>query len=342
MLAGPLLMGLAGIGLGFFPGALGELIVEPAAAAILGGAPDGHLKFAIDPMSLAFWLSVATWVLAYLAYRQADRARTALRDASGRVGWSFDRGFDQLYFGLLRFAAALTRTLHHGRLERYLILVFLGLGIAAIGPLWVFGGMPDLAIRWDATFYELGVILMAVLGLALVVLARTRLMSILALGVQGAAVALLFVFYGAPDLGFTQFMVEIVSVVILALVMARLRLDARDPRPLEDWARDGAVSLFAGLAVTLLLFRVLEHPLNQMLPDFFEAASRPIAHGRNVVNVILVDFRALDTLGEIAVVFATGLAVMALLRSAPKPPVAAPEPEAPAKARRSRSRKAAA
>ncbi len=343
MLAGPLLLGVAGIGLGFFPGPLGELLVEPAVAAIVGSETGGHLKFAIDPVSLAFWLSVATWGLAYVAYRQADRARTGLREAAGRIGWSFDRGFDQAYFGLLRLAASVTRTLHHGLLERYLIVVFVGLGCAAIGPLWLFGGWPDLAVRWDVTFHELGVMLMAVVGLALVVLSRTRLMSILALGVQGAAVALLFVFYGAPDLGFTQLMVEIVSVVILALVMARLHLDARDPRPLEDWARDGAVALFAGLAVTLLAFRVLETPLSQVLPEYFEAASLPLAHGRNVVNVILVDFRALDTLGEIAVVFATGLAVMALLRGAPKPPAAVPEPEAPAaKPRRARSRKAAA
>ena len=343
MLAGPLLLGVAGIALGFFPGPLAELIIDPAVASILGSAEGGHLKFAIDPTSLAFWLSVATWGLAYVVYRQADRARTGLRGAAERIGWSFDRGFDQVYFGLLRFAASVTRTLHHGRLERYMIVVFVGLGCAAIGPLWLFGGWPGLTVRWDVTFYELGVMVMAVVGLAMVVLSRTRLMSILALGVQGSAVALLFVFYGAPDLGFTQFMVEIVSVVILALVMARLHLDARDPRPFEDWARDGAVALFAGLAVTLLAFRVLETPLSQVLPDYFEAASRPLAHGRNVVNVILVDFRALDTLGEIAVVFATGLAVMALLRGAPKAPAATPEPDPPApKPRRVRSRKAAA
>jgi multicomponent Na+:H+ antiporter subunit A len=205
-------------------------------------------------------------------------------------------------------------------------------------------------VRWDATFYELGVMLVAVLGLVLVVGARTRLMGILALGVQGAAVALLFLFYGAPDLGFTQFMVEIVSVVILALVMTRLRLDARDPRPLEDWARDGAIAVFAGLSVTLLLFRVLEEPLSEALPEFFEAASLPLAHGRNVVNVILVDFRGLDTLGEIAVVFTAGIAVLALVRGVTKRPVIAvveSEPEAPvtpavAKPRRSRAKKAAA
>jgi len=345
MLAGPLVLGLAGIALAFFPGLLGDLVVGPAVASILGGEVSGHLKFALDPLSLMFWLSVATWGLAYLAFRYADMGRTVLREAAGRLGWSFDRGFDQAYFGLVRLAGWVTRALHHGRLERYLIVVFIALGCAAIGPLWLMGGLPSLAVQWDVTFYELGVMLMAVLGLVLVVGARTRLMGILALGVQGAAMALLFLFYGAPDLGFTQFMVEIVSVVILALVMTRLKLDARDPRPLEDWARDGAVALFAGLSVTLLLFRVIEEPLSQALPEFFERTSLPLAHGRNVVNVILVDFRALDTLGEIAVVFAAGLAVLALLRGAPKPPVAplvAPEPPAvAARPRRVRAKKAA-
>jgi multicomponent Na+:H+ antiporter subunit A len=349
MLAGPLVLGAAGIALGFFPGPLGDLVVAPAVASILGGEVNGHLSFGFDPLSLMFWLSVATWALAYLAFRYADMGRTLLREGAARIGWSFDRGFDQVYFGLVRFAGWVTRTLHHGKLERYLIVVFIALGCAAIGPLWLMNGLPSLAMRWDATFYELGVMLVAVLGLVLVVGARTRLMGILALGVQGAAVALLFLFYGAPDLGFTQFMVEIVSVVILALVMTRLKLDARDPRPLEDWARDGAVALFAGLSVTLLLFRVLEEPLSEALPWFFETASLPLAHGRNVVNVILVDFRGLDTLGEIAVVFTAGIAVLALLRGVKKRPVAPvvePEPEAPVapapKPRRVRAKKVAA
>ncbi len=340
MLAGPLVLGVAGILLGFFPGLLGDLVVAPTVAAILGGAVGAHLKFAIDPLGLAFWLSVATWGLAYVAFRLADTGRALVREGAGRLGWSFDRGFDQAYFGLVRLAGWLTRTLHHGRLERYLTVVFVLLGCATVGPLWLLDGLPNLPLHWDATFYELGVMAMAVLGLVLVVGARTRLMGILALGVQGAAVALLFLFYGAPDLGFTQFMVEIVSVVILALVMTRLNLDARDPRPLEDWARDGAVALFAGLGVTLLLFRVLEEPLSEALPAFFEAASLPLAHGRNVVNVILVDFRGLDTMGEIAVVFTAGIAALALLRSVPRR-AAAPVGPAAAKPRRPRTKKAA-
>jgi multicomponent Na+:H+ antiporter subunit A len=331
MLAGPLLMGIAGVALGLFPEQLGDYLLVPAVAAVLGSEAEGHLHFAIDPAHAAFWLSVGTWLLAITAYRQADMGRTLLREGATRIGWNFDRGFDQMYFGLVRLAGRITRTLHHGSLERYLIVVFIGLGCAAIVPLWLLDGMPSLNVTGDLTFYEAGVMLMGVVGVALVVGARSRLMGILSLGVQGAAVALLFVAFGAPDLGFTQLIVEIVSVVILALVMTRLRLDERDPRPLEDWIRDGAIAIFAGLSVTLLLLRVLEAPMNTLLPDFFEATSYKLAHGRNVVNVILVDYRALDTLGEISVVFAAGLAVLALLRGTAKPSVPAqPKVKTPA------------
>jgi multicomponent Na+:H+ antiporter subunit A len=150
----------------------------------------------------------------------------------------------------------------------------------------------------------------------MVLLAKTRLFAILSLGIQGVAVALLFMLFGAPDLSFTQFMVEILSVVILALVMTRLSLDERDTRPLRSVLADIVVALLAGLAVTLLLFAVLSGSLDPRLAEFFNENSKPIAHGANVVNVILVDFRGLDTFGEISVVMCAGIAVLALIRGA--------------------------
>ena len=80
--------------------------------------------------------------------------------------------------------------------------------------------------------------------------------------------------------------------------------------------------------MTLLLIAVLEVRSTPRLSEFFEAASYPLAHGRNIVNVILVDFRGLDTLGEIAVVMTAGIAVLALLRAAGRSP-AEPEPAEP-------------
>src|SRR5690606_22043447 len=139
--------------------------------------------------------------------------------------------------------------------------------------------------------YEWGILAIAAAGIITVLLAHTRLFAILALGIQGLALAMIFLLFGAPDLGFTQFMVEFLSVVILALVMTKLHLDRRDVREFEDLLRDGSIALLCGIGVTALLFAVLQGTLDPRLSDFFNANSVPIAHGRNIVNVILVDFR---------------------------------------------------
>jgi multicomponent Na+:H+ antiporter subunit A len=317
MLAGPIILGGLGIALGLVPGWTGYEIAAPAASSMAGETIKSHLGETFDILGLVFWLSVLTWVLAVVTYLSFDRIRTWLARASS--GFSFDAAFDAFYFGLVSVAAALTRLFHHGRLEFYLLVVFLLLAVATFVPLWTLGTVPPLPSMPDLRFYEWSVVGLAVLGVITVVMARSRLFAILALGIQGLAVAMLFMLFGAPDLSFTQFMVEILSVVILALVMTRLQLDSTDPRPLEDWLRDGAVAAMGGFAVTTLLFSVLDRPLDLRLSEFFEANSAPVAHGHNVVNVILVDFRGVDTLGEISVVMAAGIAILALIRGARKP-----------------------
>jgi multicomponent Na+:H+ antiporter subunit A len=194
------------------------------------------------------------------------------------------------------------------------MMVFAVLGVCVLAPLVTYGGWPSLPPFPTLNFYEWGAVALALAGVVAVVGARNRLGAIIALGIQGLAVAVIFLFFGAPDLGFTQLLVETLSVVILALVMTRLHLGVKDPRPYEDWLRDGVLAVVAATAITALLLRVLEGTLDPRLSRFFEVNSLAVAHGRNIVNVILVDFRGLDTLGEIAVVMTSGIAVLALLR----------------------------
>lgn len=319
LLAGPLLFGLAGLLAGLATAWLGEMLVAPAASAIANTPFESHLKLVVDPTSLLFWLSALTWAVAALAFWQLDTLRSGLRRLEAGIGWNFDNGFDSVMFGLIRSAAGFTRLWHHGRLERYLVVVFLVLALALLAPLLALGGWPALPPMPMLTFYEWAVLGIAAAGVITVVVARRRLFAILALGIQGVAVALLFMLFGAPDLAFTQFMVEVLSVVILALVMTRLRLDHEDPRPLEDFLRDGAVAVLCGTGFTLLLLRVLAQPFDASLSEFFAAYSVPVAHGHNIVNVILVDFRGLDTLGEISVVMGAGIAILALIRSQKRP-----------------------
>lgn len=299
LLGPPLLLAVLGLWFGLAPPDL-----SPALSAVVGHAATikPHPFSLTDP---AFVMSLAIWGLALgcMILGRMLRARPATLRA--------DLVFDRAYFALLRGAAALSRLVQHGRLERYLLGFIALVALVAAAPLLAHG-LPAPALP-ALTAPEMLVMLLAAVGIMTVLLAQTRLFAILALGVQGLMVALLYLLFGAPDLAFTQAMIEILSVVILTLVMTRLRLDARDPRPYEDFLRDGSVALLAGVAITLLLLHVIAHPLDPLLADFFNAESYPAAHGRNVVNVILVDFRGLDTLGEIAVVLAAGLAVLTLL-----------------------------
>lgn len=326
MLVGPILLGGLAIVAGLSPEWLGHDVIGPAALAVLGRSVETHLTLALDFTSLLLWLSVLTWLFGIAVYRQADGARTVLRRIDNAVRWNADTVFDAAMFGLIRFSGAVTRFLHHGRLELYLVVVFAALALVLFGPLLAWSGFgwmvpaADLGSWWSRfvvtslTFYEWGVVLLAVIGLVVVVVSPTRLTAILSLGVQGTALALIFLLFGAPDLAFTQFMVEVLSVAVLAFVMARLNLDRHDARPLEDWLRDGALALACGIGVSLLLMQVLSGTLDTRLSDLFTATSVPIAHGHNIVNVILVDYRGFDTLGEISVVMGAGIAIIALMR----------------------------
>ena len=337
MLLGPLLLAGLGIATGWAVASLGQSLFAPAAAAMAGDSVYSHLG-EVNLTSLAFVLSVATWVLAVAIYWRLDDIRTVLRRIAPE--FTFDGAFDALMFGLIRAAAVVTRLWHHGRLEGYVLMLFSLLGLALTLPLLLGDGVRLPVAIPDLTFYEWGILAFAAAGLLTVLLARTRLFAVIALGVQGVALALLFMLFGAPDLSFTQIMVEILSVVILALVMTRLRLDASDPREVEDLMRDGAVALLCGVGVVAALFAVLDTPFDPRLSAFFIENSVPIAHGHNIVNVILVDFRGIDTLGEIAVVMTAGIAVLALLRArtAGQPPSAEAKPP---RARRSRRAKGA-
>ena len=314
LLAGPVVLSVLGIAAGIKAATVGMFLMAPAATAVLGHYVESHLKLVVDPTSLLLWLSVATWAVGVATFLYLDAIRSLLRRGYNAVGWTFDKGFDSAMFGLIRFAATTTRFFHHGRLELYIVLLFVMMVLAVALPLVLLGGLPAMPAFPALTFYEWGIFIVAITGLITLLLAPSRLVAIVSLGVQGLAVAMLFLLFGAPDLAFTQFMVEILSVVILALVMTRLKLDLRDRREFEDFVRDGTISVAAGAALMVLLLVVVSGPLDTRLSDFFTQTSVAIAHGHNIVNVILVDYRGLDTLGEISVVMTAGIAVLALLR----------------------------
>jgi len=311
---GPVLLALLGLMTAVFSATAHHYISSPTASAIRGSASVIEISL-IPHVGVPLLLSGLTIALGTLVYWRIDQARLAMATVLCKLGPGPDRGFDYFIVGLIRLSMRVTRFVQPGRLELYITCTFLCLAAILLVPLWLYGEMPMLPV-WppQVQVHEWAIFLLAVLGLLSVVIARDRLTAIVSLGIQGFSVAIIFLLFGAPDLSFTQFMVETLSVVILALVMTRLQLSPTDRRPLSQKIFDGCIAIACGSGFALLLMKATQGPFNNALTEFFNTYSKTIAHGANVVNVIIVDFRGTDTLGEIAVVAITGLAILALIR----------------------------
>jgi len=157
------------------------------------------------------------------------------------------------------------------------------------------------------------------------ILKESRLAAIAALGVVGYGVSLIFVLFGAPDLAMTQFLVETLTVILFVLVFYHLPEDQRVREGAGRW-RDAALAISVGALMTALV--LVSTPENfPPISEFFDEHSVPQGHGRNVVNVILVDFRAMDTMGEITVLSIAAAGVYALLKLRKRPDTVTDETE---------------
>ncbi|WP_106751937.1 putative monovalent cation/H+ antiporter subunit A [Pannonibacter carbonis] len=317
--AGPVVLSLTGLAAAMMAHTTGELFIGPMLSSLKGTPATVELHLIPGYISAPLILSIITVALGIVLFLQLDRLRGIIASILAAIGWGPDRGFDQVVAAIVWISAVVTRLLQGGKMQTYMVLTFAVTGIALLLPPYLTGSFPAIPEWPQFRFYEWAVIAIAVMGLGAVLVAKTRLTAIVSLGIQGFAVATLFLLFGAPDLSFTQFMIETLSVVVLALVMTRLNLSPRDHRPLGAKLVTGVVAASVGAGLALALMAVTQTPFDGRLSEFFSQYSRAIAHGRNIVNVIIVDFRGFDTLGEIAVVVLTGLAVLGLVRIQTKP-----------------------
>lgn len=308
-------LGLA-LGLGAIPhDGLGEGLLGAVATSLKGEAAkvDLYLWHGLTP---ALGISVVTIALG-LGLFLALGGVTRFLDGLARVSRvNVDAAWDHILAGVDALARLLTRRLQTGRLTWYMLVLFLTLAAAPGLTLWLKDGFAwpakPMGVEVEAWFLG-GMMIVGTLG---TLVAKSRLGAITSLSVVGLSVALFFLTYSAPDVGITQLMVETLTVIIIVLVLARLPLfTAKDEPPTARKVLNGIVAIAAGAVTTAILLSVHATPLSPHLSDYFAAASYVEAFGRNVVNVIIVDFRGFDTLGEITVVAMAGLGVFALLKA---------------------------
>jgi len=317
MWVGPLVLGGLSLWFGLFSDLPEQWLVAPATWAVYGSTAVEVDLYLFREVNAAFILSLVTFAVGFVLYLARDRIRALLSRIIEANPIKFDPGWDRVLDGLKALAEWQTRLLQSGVLQRYMVITFVTLAIGMGVTIWTKDALGPLVLDLAATFDGLVFMHWAVLvfitcGALLTAYTSSRMTAVAALGVVGIGVALVFIMFSAPDVAITQLLVETLTVVLVAVAMLKLpnlKLRNEERRP-----GHAALSLVVGALVTVVIVAVVQGDIDRRITDYFEIAIWPEAYGRNIVNVILVDFRALDTFGEIAVVVIAALAAYALLR----------------------------
>jgi multicomponent Na+:H+ antiporter subunit A len=313
LLAGPVVLASLGLLFGLAPGVVERGIVGAAAAAVNGGTPVSAYLALWHGLNWPLVISLFSLVLGVWLYRHWDaaRARLAWVDTASRFGP--ERGYEKFMDGIVRVSEVQTRILQNGYLRYYIMVIVLTTAALVTSAIWLRDVPLTIPGGQRMYLFEWVILAVMVLSMGMAVLSRSRLGAVAALGSFGFTVALVYVLFSAADVGITQILVETLTVILLVLVLFRL------PRFLglsSRWIkiRDGLVALAGGGMVTVLLLLTLDGREFESISGYFIEESVPSGFGRNIVNVILVDFRALDTLGEIFVLALAAVGVYAMIR----------------------------
>jgi multicomponent Na+:H+ antiporter subunit A len=312
MLAGPVILAALGLIFGLFPGLISPLLsntvgsVVPGAEKLQLGLWHGfNLPLLLSGITIIAGSSL--YILGLYRYKDKEIIRGISRADANNF-------YDLFIRDLLRFASLLTRILQNGYMRYYLMaIIFTVVGLIGF-TITTLGGF-ELNFNLKNKIYPHDVMLVLVVFVAIldVITTSSRLAAVAALGIIGLGVAIIFMFFGAPDLAMTQFTIDTLTVILFVFILYKLpRFFNRST--VFDHIRDGILAVSFGAIMGAIVLFVLNEEKDLRLMNYFAEQSYVSAHGRNIVNVILVDFRGLDTLVEITVLAVASIGVYALIK----------------------------
>lgn len=275
-----------------------------------------------ENIALAFWHGFSpAFVLSLLTYACGFLFFWLHRRGVQVLSKNFVSIAGNLYEGALRglndFSTRLTVLTQNGSLHFYLKFILLFSFLLPLFSLLLLGNVPlpipqlkqiDLSIFFFAA-------LVLVAGI-FIIRSRTRLSAVLALSVIGYSLAVIFALFRSPDILMTQILIETVTLLLFLLIF--LKIPPYEPNKDVVKRKVSAplwISLLVGFSAFLFVFLVTENRTHPSISQFFLEGAERLAGGRNVVNMIIVDFRTMDTFGEIVVLGLAGIGALALLRS---------------------------
>ncbi len=309
----PLLLGVFGLILGLAPGMVDAPLIQPVLVALQVETATAPLKL-WHGFNTVFMLSLLTIGLGVALYFVVKPSTS--REAK-MAKWEYlspEQLTVKFASVLRRLATLYTNFFQSGYLRRYVRIIILFLTIMV--GIQIFNNLPfPIVLKkvLELTFYEVAILGIMLFGTFFAVFTPTRLGAVAAMGVVGYSICLLFVFYSAPDLAMTQFTIDTLTVILFVLVLYKLpkylKYTSRAQR-IRDWA----VALMFGTMITMIALAVLAEPGTKEVGEYYAQNAYVKAKGKNIVNVILVDFRGLDTMVEITVLAIAALGVFGLMK----------------------------
>ncbi|WP_193044546.1 Na+/H+ antiporter subunit A [Mycolicibacterium baixiangningiae] len=303
-LAAPAVLATAGLLAGLWPAPL-DAVLDDYADTVPGGSDyELALWHGVNLPLLLSALVIATGVAAFFERSRLRRARVAYLPLGNA-----DHVYDAFIRGLDMVSVRLTAITQRGSIPAtqsviLCTLVVLPTAALALGA----RDRPQFAL-WDSPWQVVVGLLMLAAALGAAVM-RNRLAAVLLIGVSGYGCGAIFAMHGAPDLALTQFLVETLVLVIFVLVLRTLPAEAERAHINHKRLPRALLSLAVGVTVTALAVYAMAARTGAGIAELIPDAAYYRGHGANAVNVLLVDIRAWDTMGEISVllVAATGVA----------------------------------
>ncbi|AZK46430.1 Na+/H+ antiporter subunit A [Paenibacillus lentus] len=315
MLISPIILAVLIVAIFFFPNVLGDYLLRPAMASIL---PSIGVEGMVQPISAwhgfnpALFMTIgviAVGTLLYLSFKRWKRIYSLLPEK-----WTLDNLYNNSLLFMEKGSNRITSFYMTGYLRSYSIYIFLFF-IIALGGTMLFTGAFSFDMTGDASIgvYEAVLVIIMMAAALAIPFAKSRVNAVLLNGALGYSMALSFVVFRAPDLALTQLVVETVSTALFLLCFYFLPEWKKENAPRRTKRNNLIISIAVGAIFVFVALSVRSGKLFETISGYFEDAYE-LTGGKNIVNAILGDFRAFDTMLEVVVLTIGGLGVYTLIK----------------------------
>ncbi|HDU1280001.1 TPA: Na+/H+ antiporter subunit A [Listeria monocytogenes] len=316
LLLPPIILSIFVVGIGLFPNLIAEPILEPAVRAIVPGlSTDFSIHISLwhgfTPALLMTFGVVAVGIVLFLTHKYWKPWITTKVPKALRIGKTYDNGMYYLEQGSYR----MTMFIMTGWLRTYLnymlsafILMMASVMIFTQALDFNFSSMTKVTV---VDFVLAAVILVTLVG---IVFSKSRITSIILLGAMGYTISIFFVISRAPDLALTQLIIETISVVLYLLVFYHLPQFSNIEEKPKWLSMKTFLSIGVGVIITLVSLSAYNTTFYDSISKYYVDNAYVEAAGRNIVNVILVDFRGFDTMFETAVLSIAAIGIYAMIK----------------------------